>query len=101
MHSPANLALLLETDDPNTRAHKVEQLRCVNRVEICCAYQLAVAVDEAHCLGNVIQAHGYVLLPGHEYNMWGTGMCFARPAAGFLTEQAQSCLVLAAHQAVA
>ena len=76
-------------------------MHCVYRVEVCRAYQLAVAVDEAHCLGNVVQAHGYVLLPVHEYNMWGTDMCFARPAARLLTEQAQSCLVLAAHPAVA
>lgn len=27
------------------------------------AYQLAVAVDEAHCFGNVVQPHGNILLP--------------------------------------
>ena len=26
-------------------------------------HQLTVAVDEADCLGNVVQAHGHILLP--------------------------------------
>ena len=33
-------------------------------------------------------------------NMCGKEMRFARPAAGLLTVQAQSCLMSAAHQAV-
>ena len=29
----------------------------------CSAYQLAITVDEADCLGNVIQSHCHILLP--------------------------------------
>ena len=38
-----------------------------------CTYQLAIAVDETDCLGNVIQAHGYILLPAHQHVWWEVG----------------------------